>query len=92
LVQPSTTTRRATRPATTCEVVAGRYRTRAAADKRVTALSNKNLTGFAVESENRGFHVERSSASKTAATTELRAVRPKGFHASLEIERAGSHE
>ena len=67
------------------EVTAGKYKTQAAATKRVRTLRAKGVSGFTVEHEAKQlFDAEQTVASKKAAQKEQARLRKLGFTAHIE--------
>ncbi|HET7487318.1 MAG TPA: hypothetical protein VFJ85_05270 [Acidimicrobiales bacterium] len=81
----TTTTKAATRHVVQWRDVAGVFRTKAAADKRMSALDAKGVTGFTVltlphrKAAARRFEVEQTFPTHAAAKAEAAKVRADGI-------------
>jgi len=70
-------------------VIAGTFKTRSAASKRVDALGAKGVTGFVVTSHvnkpgnHTVFRVQQPFATRRAALAEAKKVRAAGFRAHI---------
>ena len=83
----ATTTAPTTAPTTkTYEVIAGTFKTKASADKRLAAITAKSITGLTVvkigkTAKTTRYRVEQTGLTKTDAKSKEKAIKAAGFHA-----------